>query len=140
MYVPKYQKERDKCSYHSRRGQLGYWALVLSVAALNAISNSLPFVRPVHPGDFTVTVPIMLRGDLLVVLTVQDIAQQKLCQDENFWQYNECQSVEQFLHLQIIEAVPEEYLDTLRNSDTDMIHESIPTIISFLQRNYGKLA
>ena len=31
-------------------GQLGYIALVLTVAAYNAIPNAIAFIRPVHPG------------------------------------------------------------------------------------------
>ena len=38
----------------------------------------------------------------------------------------------------ITEAIDDEFLDELRNSDTDMIHESIPEIITYLQTNSGK--
>ena len=63
--------------------QLGCLALVLSVEIINAIPNSLPFVRPAHPGDVTVTVLRVLRGDPAAVLTVHNIVQQKSRQDEN---------------------------------------------------------
>ena len=56
-------------------GYLGYSALVLTLAAYNTIPSSLPFVRQVNPGDFTVTVSRVLRGDLSAILTVQDIAE-----------------------------------------------------------------
>ena len=46
--------------------------------------------------------------------------------------YNECQAAKQTLRKQIIDAVPAEYLDTLRNTDTDMIHNTIPDIIQYL--------
>ena len=41
------------------------------------------------------------------------------------------------LQSQITEAVPAEYLDLLRNVDTDMINDTIPDIILYLQTNYG---
>ena len=51
--------------------------------------------------------------------------------------YNECQAVEQALRKQLIEAIPAEYLDSLRNTDTDMINDSIPDIILYLQTQFG---
>ena len=53
--------------------------------------------------------------------------------------YNECQAVEQALRNQVIDAIPPEYLDSLRNSDTDMINCSIPDLITFLQTNYCRI-
>ena len=40
----------------------------------------------------------------------------------------------------ITEAVDDEFLDELRNPDTDMIHESIPDIIEYLQTNFDKIS
>ena len=37
----------------------------------------------------------------------------------------------------IIDAVPAEDLDTLRNTDTGMINDTIPDIIQYLQSNFG---
>ena len=37
------------------------------------------------------------------------------------------------------DAIPAEYLDALRNTDTDMINDSIPTIIQYLQTNFGRV-
>ena len=39
----------------------------------------------------------------------------------------------------MIEAIPAEYLDALRNADTDMINDTIPVIIMYLQTNYGRI-
>ena len=64
------------------------------MAYVGALPNSNTFIRPVYPGDFTVTVPIDLR-DSAVVLTTPDIAQLKDLHDEMVCLYNECQSVEQ---------------------------------------------
>ena len=66
-------------------------------------------------------------------MTLTDIAEQKAQHDENLRLYFECIAVENTLRYQLINAVPSEYLDSLRNVDTDMISDSIPTIIAFLQ-------
>ena len=107
-------------------GQLGYLALVLSDDAYNAIPNSVPFVRPSDPG-------------LLIITTSKkyDTVQQQVDHNEIKHNYNECQAVEQALGKQLIEAIPAEYLDSLRNTDTYMIHDSIPDIILYLQTNFG---
>ena len=44
-------------------GQLGYLTLFLKIAAYNVIPNAHAFFRLVHPGDFIITVPRVLRGD-----------------------------------------------------------------------------
>ena len=53
--------------------------------------------------------------------------------------YNEHQSVKQTLRSQLIEAIPAEYLDVLRNLDTDMVNDHIIDIIAYLQINYGRV-
>ena len=51
----------------------------------------------------------------------------------------ECQAVEQALRVQLIKVVDSIYLDALRNSDTDMIHEPLPRIMDHLMKNYGQV-
>ena len=75
--------------------------------------------------------------DLAVTFTTADIAQQKSTHEEALCLYPECQVVEQELRIQLIEAVDAIYLDALKNSDTDMIHDSLPKIIDHLMNNYG---
>ena len=53
--------------------------------------------------------------------------------------YNSCQAVEQALRKQIIDAIPVECLDALRNNDTNIINASIPTIIQYLRTNFGRV-
>ena len=120
-------------------GQLGYLALGIDTATFDALPNSNPFVRPVHPGDFVVTIPRDLRGTG-AVLSSQESMQQKARHDELIRQYDECQAVEQITRSMITEAIDDEFLDELRNPDTDMIHESIPEIIKYLQTNFGKIS
>ena len=109
-------------------GQLGYLTLVLQDTAYSDIQNSAPFVRPIDPGA------------LIITSTKKDeIAQQQVDHNEEKQQYNSCQAVEQALRKQIIDAIPSEYLDALRNTDTDMINDSIPDIIHYLQTNFGRV-
>ena len=77
--------------------------------------------------------------DPTVTFTAADIAQQKAAHEESLRLYLECQAVEQALRVQLIEAVDPIYLDALRNSDTDMIHESLPKIMDHLMVNYGQV-
>ena len=74
-----------------------------------------------------------------ITFTAADIAQQKASHDEALRQYLECQAVEQALRVQLIEAVDSIYLDALQNSDTDMIHDSLPKIMDHLMKNYGQV-
>ena len=93
-----------------------------------AIPNSASFVRPANPG--------------LLVITASkkdDIDQQQVDHKEDKHMYNECQAVEQALRKQLIDAIPAEYIDALRNTDTDMINDSIPDIIQYLQTNFGRV-
>ena len=99
-------------------GQLGYLALVLSDAAYTAIPNSAPFARPLDP-----------RALIITAKKKDKIAQQQVNHNDEKQQYNVCQSVQQALRKQIIDAIPAEYLDAFRNIDTDMINDSIPDII-----------
>ena len=55
-------------------GKLGYLAMGISTASFDTLPKSNTFIRPVHPGDFMVTVPRDLR-DSAVVLTTPDITQ-----------------------------------------------------------------
>ena len=40
---------------------------------------------------------------------------------------------------QIVKAIKPEYIDGLRDSATNMINNSIPDIIDYLQSNYGEM-
>jgi len=137
-------------------GQLGYLGLILPSAAYDQIPNANPFVRPTNPGPFRLVVdstnPAPAKRtraqtvdtaseteDPAVTFTAADIAQQKATHDEALRLFLECQAVEQALRVQIIEAVDAIYLDALRNSDTDMIHEPLPSIMDHLMSNYGQV-
>ena len=148
-------------------GQLGYLGLVITEETYNAIPASEPFDRPTDPGTFALQVPTTVAlqsptastrrstrstarsattADIVApeqaqtaLISSAEVTTQKATHDEAVKRYYECQAVEQTLCTQIIEAVEPEYLDALRNVDTDMINESIPEIFSFLQETYGRI-
>lgn len=127
-------------------GQNGYLGLVVPAQVYNAIPGTRPFYRPQDPGTFTPTprrvARVTTRGAVVQEpeLTPQEIALQKIQYDEQLRLYNEAQAVEAILRTQIIEAIDEEYLTSLRNPTTDMIHQSLPEIFNFLKLNYGQLS
>ena len=137
-------------------GQLGYLGLILSKMAYLKIPHAQEFVGPKHPGPFCLVVestnpapPKRTRaqstpfedetGAADVTFTHANIAQQKASHDEDLRLYLECQAVEQVLWTQLIESIDAIYLDAMRNSDTNMIHESLPKIMDHLMTNYGKV-
>jgi len=135
-------------------GQLGYLGLILSSEAYKKIPNAVEFIRPKDPGPFRLTLNPKNTSkrsredtasteyetdDPKVTFTAADIAQQKATHDEALRAFLECQAVEQALRVQLIDAVDSVYLDALRNSDTDMIHDSLPDIMDHLMKMYGHI-
>ena len=141
-------------------GQLGYLALVIAADKYDNIPNAEPFVRPEDPGSFTLQIPSRsttstitprrltrpsvwnpqgstIGADLVPadqnaqVISGAEVATQKATHEEAIKRYYEYQVVEQVLSTQIIESIEPEYLDALRNVDTNMINESIPEIFDF---------
>ena len=136
-------------------GQLGYLRLILTQEAYENIPQAETFVHPKNPGPFRLVIdstnlpPKRTRAQTVgtasetdnpsVTFTAAIIAQQKATHEESLRLYLECQEVEQALRVQLIEAVNLIYLDALCNSDTDMIHESLPKIMDHLMKNYGQI-
>ena len=128
-------------------GQLGYLALILSVADYLSIPGSAPFHRPTDPGVFTPIPHLVPPGPVLrghedigpLPLTSADITTQRIAHDERRRLYNECQAVETVLRNQLIEAIDDEYIRPLRNPHTDMVNDPITTIFTFLHKSYGKI-
>ena len=85
------------------------------------------------------TVYIVLRSSTSTI-TSGDIAQQKAQHDESIHVYNKCQSVEQELRTQLVEAIPGEYLDALQNPNTTPLHYYIQaaTFTTLLSLYYMK--
>ena len=99
--------------------------MVIPPALYNPIDGSAPFVRPVDPGTFTLTVPL---GVQAAPLTPCEIVIQKVAFDNDKRIFYEYQAVEATLRNQLIEAIAPECLRRLRNSVTDMLNNSIPDI------------
>ena len=126
-------------------GQNGYLGMIIAPEIYNTIPGARVFHRPEDPGTFN---PMRRRVARVTTrgavhdenLTPEDIALQKIQYDEHLRLYNEAQAVEALLRTQIIEAIEEEYLSSLRNPTTDMIHQSIQEIFNFLKINYGQLS
>ena len=128
-------------------GQNGYLGLVIPQDIYNSIPGTRPFIRPQDPGPFVPTprriARVITRGQGVIQeppITPEEITLQKIQYDEQLRLYNEVQAVEALLRTQIIEAIEEEYLVSLRNQTTDMIHANIPEIFNFLRVNYGQLS
>ena len=107
-------------------GQLGYLALILSTTLYNTITGSQPFIQPTIRGRFTPSGPR---------LSAAELSLGKSEHDKSVRTFNECQAVEQALRNQFIDEIPPAYLDSLRNVDSDVINDSIPTIVTFLKTN-----
>ena len=121
------KRNAQKIPSHLGGGKLGYLGLVLKGTVYNAMPTASPFSRPTEPGPFTAS-----NGRL----TVAEIAEEKALHEEEQKRYAECNTVDQLLRNQLVEAIPNTYLDTMRNEDTDMINDPIPDIIDFLVKNY----
>ena len=121
-------------------GQLGYLGLILDEAIYTNIPGATRFIRPTDPGIFQVSMPERSRTRSTSTssttstpsITAVDIANQKSRHEERERQYYECQALEQALRNQIENAIDRKYLDALRNTDTDMINETIPNIMEYL--------
>jgi hypothetical protein len=126
-------------------GQNGYLGMIIAPEIYNTTPGARAFHRPEDPGTFNPmprrVARVTTRGAVHDEnLTPEDIALQKIQYDEHLRLYNEAQAVEALLRTQIIEAIEEEYLSSLRNPTTDMIHQSIQEIFNFLKINYGQLS
>ena len=121
--------------------------MVIPQDIFNSIPGTRPFIRPQDPGPFVPTprrvARVITRGQGVIQeppITTEEIILQKFQYDEQLRLYNEVQAVEALLRTQIIDVIEEEYLVSLRNQTTDMIHANIPEIFIFLRANYGQLS
>ena len=113
--------------------QCGYLDFFDKEASYNAIPNSAPFVRPTNPRIFASSPQIgPVTWSDPITLSASDVATQKIAHDDIRRQYNKAQAVETALCKQIIKLMDEIYLQTLRDSATEMIQCIIPDIFDFL--------
>ena len=120
--------------------------LILEVARYNTIPGSPHFRKPTDPGVFqprTTTARPGTRSTEVrkpTPLSASDLEGQKAQQEEKLRVYNECQRVELALRYQLIEAVEPIFLKPMLNIHTNMINDSIHTIITFLKDRHGKIS
>ena len=107
-------------------GTHGHLGLVLSQEEYARLSDT-PYERPPHPGQLRI--PLGTPQHESTRLRSEHKERTKL--------FRETTDLEKALRYQITAAVPEEYLDALRNRGANAITEDIPTILDYLFDNYG---
>ena len=112
-----------------RGGDHGYLGLVLSANEYADINPNHPFVAPIYPGELV----IPNNATQVQAFTMQDRhAERKRI-------YYECKNVEKPLQRHIQDAIEHKFLAPLVDEDTGLIHEDIPTVLDYLNTNYGKV-
>ena len=111
-------------------GQHGHLGLILSPQQYQLLSLT-PFNRPLNPGVFTI--PQGYTGGYEQIQI--EHARHKAHQEE----FEKVSQVEAALKALIENAIEEDYLLELRNTNTRSIEDDIPTIIQQLFTNYGAL-
>ena len=110
-------------------GDHGYLGLILTEEEYTRIAPDDPFVAPEFPG--TLVIP---RGtDTIDAMNIRETHKQ------NMSAYRECREVERSLIRHITIALEPKYIDFLKNQDTDLIEDDIPTVLQYLFENYGKV-
>ena len=110
-------------------GQYGHLFMVIPNNEWNALPGAAPVQPPQDPGEFN------LEGRVTVV----EITNRQNAHDEAKKRYNKYQALQRILKNQLISAIEPPYLDPFRCDVTDMINESIPEIVDYLQSSYGKI-
>ena len=110
-------------------GDHGYLGLVLSNVDYASIAGTMPFTAPVYPG------PLAIPAATCHVPALQ------LCEDhaEEKRQYLKCKNVEKALLRYIQDALEEKYLEALVDKQTHLITLSVPDVMDYLFKNYGKV-
>ena len=110
-------------------GDHGYLGLVLTENEYNRVTPNHPFVAPRFPRALV----IPPRTETIEALNIKEAHRRDV------GLYRECREVERALMRHITTAVEPKYIDSLKNEDTDLIDDDIPTVLDFLFTNYGKV-
>lgn len=110
-------------------GQHGYLGLILSPQQYDVIAPGTPFVRPANPG------PLVIPPFQLPHITQE--AQSR--HSEQVRLYNKCYNVEQALRKQLVAAIQDSYLASLKNRQTNTITVPLDQLIDYLFVNYGRV-
>ena len=110
-------------------GDHGYLGLVLNDAEYSRVVPNTPFIAPRFPGSLNIP-----RGtDTIDAINLREEHKR------NTGLYRECREVEKALIRHITTAIEAKYIDNLKNPDTDLIEDDIPTVLQYLFNNYGKV-
>ena len=107
-------------------GRHGHLGLVLTQQEYARVSQT-PYTRPEHPGVLVIPANT----------TQHESTRLQKEYKEAIKLFRETSDLEKALRYQITAAVPEEYLDALRNREANAIMEPIPEILEYLFDNYG---
>lgn len=110
-------------------GDHGYLGLVLTDEEYLRVAPNHPFEAPEFPGSLI----IPANTDMVTAMNLREAHKR----DTNL--YRECREVERALMRHITTAVESKYVDFLKNEDTDLIEDDIPTVLEYLFSNYGKV-
>ena len=121
----------NSSSIHSNLGdgQLGLLYLTVSQATYDSLSD-VPFIPPVNPGP----VPIIPRAS-----TAREAADARVEHAENKRVFNQYIATDKALKSQIIQAVHDLYLKTLKHRITGYANVSTREMLNHLYTSYGKM-
>ena len=110
-------------------GDHGYLGLVLNEQEYSRVAPNTPFIAPMFPGPLNIP-----RGtDTIDAVNIREEHKR------NLGLYRECREVEKALVRHITTAIESKYLDYLKNPDTHLIEDDIPSVLQYLFDNYGKV-
>ena len=110
-------------------GDHGYLGLVLNEQEYSRVAPNTPFIAPMFPGPLNIP-----RGtDTIDAINIRKEHKR------NLGLYRECREVEKALVRHITTAIESKYLDYLKNPDTHLIEDDIPSVLQYLFDNYGKV-
>ena len=110
-------------------GDHGYLGLVLTDEEYLRVAPNTPFVAP----EFPCSLLIPANTDMVTAMNLREAHKR----DTNL--YRECREVEKALLRHITAAVESKYIDSLKNEDTDLVEDDIPTVLEYLFSSYGKV-
>ena len=131
-------------------GKHGYLAIVIGTTKFDAMTGTSPFVTPTDPGIFTpqdittTTAGVATRAATTAATTTTrapnsaELAQQKAQYDDELRLFLEVETVETLLRNMLLAAFDDDYTKALRDAN-DMIRLSIPKVMEYLIKVYGKI-
>ena len=122
--------KQNAASVHSNLGggRHGHLGLLLTPQLYGLISDT-PYIRPDHPGPLNIP----------ITATKHSAALQERVWKEELRVFHETRGVEQALIAQVVAAIDEAYLLSVRNRVTGQYTGNIQEILRHLQDRYGKI-